>query len=166
MPYQTSMKTDGRESPSAGVRNGVAGVFHDALTLAELQFKLLGIDAQEATRRAITPVALLAGAAVFALSALPLLLVALAQLLRDQAEWPAALATLTAVAVGMVIAGLLALFGYLGLRRCLSPLRRSRDEFNRNVTWLKSTLKRHEVRHEAEKAVAERTEHNYAVRPR
>jgi hypothetical protein len=160
------MKTDGRESPSTGVRNGIAGVFHDALTLAELQFKLLGIDAQQATRRAMTPLALLAGAGVFALSALPLLLVALAQLLRDQAEWPAALATLTAVGAGIVIAGLLALFGYFGLRRCLAPLQRSRDEFNRNVTWLKNTLKRHEIRHEAEKTVAERTDRTYAARPR
>ena len=166
MPYQTSLKSDGRESPAAGVRHSVSGVLHDALTLAELQFKLLAVDAQETSRRALTPIALLGGAAVFAASALPLLLIALAQVLRDQAEWPPALATLTAVAVGLVVSGLLALFGYLGLRRCLAPFNRSREEFNRSVAWLKSTLKRDEIRHEAEKAYAERTQPVYAARPR
>lgn len=166
MPYQTTLKPDGCESPAAGVRHGVSDVLHDAILLAELQFKLLALDARETSRRALAPLALLGGAVVFAASALPLLLIALAQLLRDQADWPAALATLFAVGVGVIVAGLLALFGYLGLRRCMAPLQRSREEFNRNVTWLKSTLKRNEIRHEAEKAFAERTEHTYAARPR
>ncbi len=160
------MRPDGRESPAAAVRHGVAGVLHDALTLAELQFKLLAIDAQQASRRVVAPLALLGAAGVFGASALPLLLIALAQLLRDQAGWPPALATLTAVGVGVIAAGLLAFFGYLGLRRCLAPLQRSRDEFNRNVAWLKSTLKRDELRHEAEKTFAERPEQIYAARPR
>jgi hypothetical protein len=165
MPYQTPLK-DGRESPAAGVRHGVSGLLHDVITLAELQFKLLAVDAQAATSRAIVPVALLGGAAVFAASALPLLLLALAQVLRDQAGWPPALATLAAVGVGLVVAGCLGLFGYLGLRRCLSPLARSRDEFNQNVTWLKSVLKRDEVRREAEATVAPRAARTYATHPR
>ena len=127
MPHQTSLKSDQRDSPAAGVRSGVSGVLHDALTLAELQFKLLAVDAQAASGRAIVPVALLGSASVFAASALPLLLIALAQLLRDQAGWPPALATLASVGVGIVVAGVLALFGYFGLRTCLAPLGRSRE---------------------------------------
>lgn len=166
MPYQTPLSPESRESPSAGVRNGVSGLLHDVLTLAELQFKLLSLDAQVAAGRAVVPTVLLGAAGVFAASALPLLLLAFAQLLRDQAGWPPALATLMAVAVGLVVAGILAVIGYLGLRRCLNPLARSREEFNRNVTWLKSTLKRHEVRHEAEKTVPPNSSRAYATQPR
>jgi hypothetical protein len=166
MPHQTSLKSDQRDSPAAGVRSGVSGVLHDALTLAELQFKLLAVDAQAASGRAIVPVALLGSASVFAASALPLLLIALAQLLRDQAGWPPALATLASVGAGIVVAGVLALFGYFGLRTCLAPLGRSRDEFNRNVTWLKTTLKRHEIRREAEQAVTPGSTQHYSTYPR
>src|SRR5215207_5546796 len=103
----TPTDRSGKPSPAEGVKRGVAGVLHDVTTLAELQLKLLAVDAKESAGRGVMPVALIGAAAVFALSALPLLLIALAQLLRDQAGWPAAAATLTAVAVGLAVAGVL-----------------------------------------------------------
>ena len=136
------MNRSGQPTPTEGVRNGLAGLLHDVTTLAELQFKLLSVDAKEASGRAVLPFALLGAAVVFSLSALPLLLIALAQLLRDQAGWPPALATLTAVVIGLIVAGVFAAIGCVRLRNCLAPLARSRDEFNRNVTWLKTALKR------------------------
>ena len=139
------MTPDGQRSPTEGVRSGFAGLLHDVTTLAELQFKLLAVDAEEASRRAAVPLMCIGAAAVFGLSALPLLLLALAQLLRDQAGWPPALATVVAVAIGLVVAGVLAAAGFLGLKRCLAPFARSRDELNRNVNWLKSSLKRQEA---------------------
>lgn len=149
MPYQAPLNRDGEPSPAEGVRQGVAGLLHDVTTLAELQFKLLAVDAESATRRAVAPFALLGVSAVFGLSALPLLLIALAQLLRDQAGWPAALATLTAVVVGLVIAGVCAALAFIGLRRCLEPLARSREELSHNIAWLKSALKRQELQRHA-----------------
>lgn len=151
MPYQTTMNPNGKSisTPAEGVRRGATGLLHDVMTLAELQLKLLSVDAKAATGRAVFPIILIGAAAVFAASALPLLLVALAQLLRYQAEWPAALATVTAVMVGLAIAAGLGIFGYLGLKRCLEPMARSREEFERNVTWLKNALKRHEQQHAA-----------------
>lgn len=136
-------------TPAEGVRRGATGLLHDVMTLAELQLKLLAVDAQAATGRAVIPIILIGSAAVFAASALPLLLVALAQVLRYQAGWPAALATLTAVVVGLLIAAGLGVFGYLGLKRCLEPMARSREELERNVAWLKNALKRHEQHHAA-----------------
>lgn len=144
------MNRSGKPTPTEGVRHGLAGLLHDVMTLAELQLNLLSVDAKEASGRAVLPFALLGGAAVFALSALPLLLVALAQLLRDQAGWPAAAATATAVATGLIIAAVLAAIGYLRLRRCLEPLARSKEEFERNVTWLKNALKRQDAQKRAE----------------
>ena len=153
------MNRNGQTSPTEGVRSGLAGLLHDVTTLTELQFKLLAVDAKEATGRAVVPVALLGAAAVFGLSALPLLLVALAQLLRDQAGWPPAVATLTAVAVGLVVSGALTAVGFVRLRRCLEPLARSRDELNRNVTWLKGALRRQEAQKRAETALPPHPNH-------
>lgn len=146
------MNRHGETTPTEGVRNGLAGLLHDVTTLAELQVKLLGVDAKAASSRAVLPLALLGAAAVFFLSALPLLLVALAQLLRDQAGWPAAAATLTTVAVGLVVACVLGAIGFVRLRRCMEPLARSRDEFNRNVAWLKNALKRQDAQKRAAEA--------------
>ena len=140
------MTGNGRaSSPTTGVRQGLGGLLHDVTTLAELQVELLKLDATAASRRAVLPASLIGAAVVLALSAVPLLLVALAQLLRDQAQWPAALATLTALLTGLVIAGILGWVGYRGLQRTLEPLARSRDELNRNIAWLKTALQRQEV---------------------
>lgn len=144
------MNRNGRASPTQGVRHGLAGLLHDVMTLTELQLKLLAVDAKAAGGRAVVPAILLVVAALFSLSALPLLLVALAQTLRDQAGWPAALATLAAVGVGLLLAAILGGIGYVRLRRVLEPLSRSQDEFNRNVAWLKNALKRHEFQKQAE----------------
>lgn len=144
------MQRNGQRSPTEGVRSGLAGLLHDLTMLTELQLKLLSVDAKEATGRAVLPVMLFGVAAVFSLSALPLLLIALAQLLRDQAGWPAAAATVTAVAVGLIVAGVCAAVGYFRLKNCLAPLARSREEFNRNVAWLRDALKRQDGRRVSE----------------
>jgi hypothetical protein len=153
MPHQAPLNRDSEPSPAAGVRQGLAGLLHDLTALVELQFQLLAVDAESASRRAVVPFLLLGAAAVFGLSALPLLLLAFAQLLRDQAGWPAALATLAAVAVGLVVAGLCTGLAYVGLRRCLEPLARSRDELRHNVEWLKAALKRQELQRHAAASV-------------
>src|SRR5690606_34323424 len=67
MPDQTPMNHNGSQSPSEGVRHGVAGLLHDVTTLAELQIKLLALDTKAASRRAVVPISLLAIAGVFAL---------------------------------------------------------------------------------------------------
>lgn len=135
------------QTPAGRVGGGFAGLLNDVMMLAELQIKLLSVDAKEATGRMIMPLGLLAAGAVLALTAIPLALIAIAQVLRYQAGWPPAVATLAALLLGLVIAGILGYLGYRGLLRCTRPLARSRDEFNRNVDWLKGALKRHDHRH-------------------
>ena len=148
MPYQTPLTSppeaarDGARTPSSGegVRQGVAGLLHDVMTLGELQLKLLGVDLKETTGRAVLPLVLLTVAAVLSLATLPLLLVALAQGLRDGLGWPAALATLASIGVGLLFAGLLALVAYLKIRTAFNPLARSGQEFSRNMASLKAAL--------------------------
>ena len=145
MSYQTTLDESRRgkkPSPSEGVRQGVSGLLHDAITLAELQCKLLGLDLSETASRAMFPVICLSVGGVLALSTLPLLLVALAQGLRDGFHWPAGLATLAAVGVGLLVAGIAAAIGYVKLRTAFAPLNRSRDELTHNIGWLKESLSR------------------------
>jgi uncharacterized integral membrane protein len=137
------MNRNGQTSPTEGVRNGVSGLLHDVTSLAELQFELLKVDAATASRKAAVPAVLIGSAVVLGLSTIPLVLLAIAQVFRDQAGWPPALATLTAVLIGLVLAGVVGTLGYFGIRRAVEPLDRSRDELNRNIAWLKNALRRH-----------------------
>ncbi len=131
----------GGPSPAQGVRQGVGGLMHDVITLAELQSQLLGVDAREAAGRVALPVSLLGAAAVLGASSLPLLLIFLALVLRDYAGWGAAWAVLTAAVVGLLVSGGLLFAGYLGLMKVVKPFARSRDELSKNLTWLKEVLK-------------------------
>ena len=133
---------NGQTSPTEGVRQGLSGLIHDVMSLAELQVELLKVDAATASRKAVVPVGLFAAATVIGLSTIPLVLLALAQLLRDQAGWPPAVATLVAVLIGLILAGIAGYVGYVGIRRACEPLNRSRDEFSRNIAWLKNALQR------------------------
>ena len=147
------MKTNGRshaatKTPASNMGGGVAGLLHDLMTLAELQVKLFSVDAKDATGRMIIPIGLIAAGAILALTALPLALIAIAQVLRYQADWPPAVATLVALLIGLVIAGILAFVGYLLLRRSLRPMERSREELQRNINWLKGAVQRYDNRQE------------------
>ena len=137
----------GGPSPAQGVRQGVGGLLHDVITLAELQAQLFGVDARESAGRIALPVSLLGAAAVLGASSLPLLLIFLAFLLRDYAGFGAAWAVLTAAVVGLVLSGALVFAGYLGLLKAAKPFARSRDELTQNLAWLKEVLK---GRHRAE----------------
>lgn len=148
------MNRNGHTSPTTSVRQGLGGLLHDVATLGELQIELLKIDAGSASRRAIVPAGLIGAGVIFALSVIPLVLLAVAQVLRDQAGWPPALATLTAALIGILIAVVCGGLGYLGLKRVMEPLARSRDELSRNVAWLKTALQRQDTQQHAATAQA------------
>lgn len=147
------MPTNGRThkqnvAPASRVGGGLAGLLSDVMSLAELQLKLFTVDAKEASGRIIMPIVLVAVGGVLALCSIPLGLIAIAQVLHLEAGWHPAVATAVALLIGLVLAGILAFLGYLGLRRCIQPMQRSRDELQRNINWLKSALKRYDHRQE------------------
>jgi hypothetical protein len=136
--------TESTETPGRGVGQGVSEVFHDIVSLTELQGELLKVDAKEAAGRVLAPLVLFAAAGALALGTIPvlLLLMASALLAAGLALW---LALLIAVVIGFVAAALIALAGREMLRRPFRAFQRSRDEFVRNVDWLKRTLARQET---------------------
>lgn len=150
MKFNLNGKSKSAKTPVSNLGGGLAGLLHDLLTLTELQIKLFVVDSKAAMGRLVTPIALLAGATVLALCSIPLGLIAISQALRDQLGWAPALATLVALLIGLVVAGILGFIGYLLLMRGLVPMQRSRDELQRNVDWLKNAIRRYDKRTEIE----------------
>jgi hypothetical protein len=123
------------------VAGSVSGLTHDVIELAELQTQLLMLDLKKSTQKTRTCLILAVIAVCLLLASLPVALVALAALLVEQLEWSQSAALGVATLVGLVLAGIFAVAAYGIVRSGLLSIERSRDEFNRNIAWIKSTLK-------------------------
>jgi hypothetical protein len=116
-------------------------VARDLISLAELQAQLLQVDAKEAASRIVTPIVLFVVAGALALGTIPvvLLLVASALVAAGLSYW---LSLLIAAIIGIAAAAGAGVAGWKMVRSPLAVFQRSREEFNRNVQWLKHTLAR------------------------
>lgn len=143
MVAQTQVKpTNGSTSAPLAVARNTGELLSDALTLAELQARLLVIDVETDLKRLITPAILLAAGAVMALSCLPIVLVTIALGLIAGAGLQPWLAFLASVGIGLVLAAILVAAGVWFLRNKLTFLARSRTEWQQNVRWFKSVARR------------------------
>ena len=134
--------TNGSPSPPVAIARGTGELLSDALTLVELQGKLLVIDVEDDLRRLIAPVILLAAGAVLGLSCLPIVLVTIAVGLIAGAELAPWLAFVIALAIGAGVAAILLAAGMWILRNKLTFFSRSRTEWQQNVKWFKSVVRR------------------------
>jgi hypothetical protein len=136
------MNGNGRQrTQMPDVAGSVSGLTHDVIELAELQSQLLMLDLKKSTQKSRTCLILAIIAVCLLLASLPVALVALAALLVEQLEWSQSAALGVATLVGLVLAGIFAGAAYSIVRSGLVSIERSRDEFNRNIAWIKSTLK-------------------------
>jgi len=124
------------------VARNTGELLSDALTLAELQGKLLAIDVQDDLRQLITPLVLLVIGAVLGLSCLPVAMVTIALGLIAGAELEPWLAFLTVLLSGAIIAAGFMVLGVWFLRNELTFLTRSRAEWQQNVRWFKGMVRR------------------------
>jgi Putative Actinobacterial Holin-X, holin superfamily III len=129
-------------SPQHGVAHNTGELLADALTLAELQSKLLVVDVQDDLRKLIAPLAVLITGAVVGLSCLPVALVTIALGLVAGAGLAPWLAFLISLGIGAAVAAGLVLGGVFYLKRGLTFLERSRTEWEQNVRWFKSLVRR------------------------
>ena len=112
-------------------------IAEDVVSLAELQMELCKVDTRDALGRLAAPVMLMAAAAVLALGTIPVMLLFVAQAmvaLTGASQW---LALLIAADLGFAAAAILVI---VGRRRLVGPPRlfdRSREEWKRNVQWMK-----------------------------
>lgn len=123
------------------IRTNLAGLAHDALTLIELQVQLLGVDLRDAGRGARTAFVQVIVGVVLALGCVPVLLLALAQLLIETANWPGSAAyAVMGLGAALLAAGLL-WWGWRTTRQAVTTVQRSRTELTETIQWLKDSLR-------------------------
>ena len=147
MSHQASLirPDNGRQSARSeserSVVGSAAGVAHDIAELLELQAKLLVTDSKTMARRSALPfVLMIAGYAVL-LGCTPVALESLAELFVDQLDWSRPLSFLAAAGCGAIFAALLVSAGWWRFRHVFDALKNSREELNRNISWIKQSLK-------------------------
>jgi uncharacterized membrane protein YqjE len=126
--------------PAEAMTRNIAGFGHDIVALTELQLELLGVDLRESVGKTIVPTGLLLFAGMLALGCFPVALIAMSYLLIG---WglPFAGAFGLSALVGLIVAGIVLYVGVRRFQHSLDALQRSRDEFSRNLTWIKNVLK-------------------------
>lgn len=136
------MTGNGRyREPVPDVVGSFSGLTHDVIELSELQAKLFALDIKNSTQRTRTCLILAIIGVCLLLASIPVALLTLAELLVEQLDWSRAAALGTATLVGVVLSAVFAGAAYLLVRKGLFSLERSRDELNRNLSWIKTTLR-------------------------
>lgn len=123
------------------VAGSVSELTRDVIELGELQTQLLLLDLKKSSQKMRTCLILAIIAVCLLLASLPVALFALAELLHEQLEWSRAAAFGVATLTGLLLSAIFAGVAYSIVRNGLLSLERSRDEFNRNIAWIKSTLR-------------------------
>lgn len=141
MVHQAEVNTNGKAQATPNVAASFSHLAHDAIELAELQAKLLKLDAQVAARNGGMSIALLVVAACLLLGCMTIALVALAEFLAAEFDWSRAGAFAASAAVGFALSGIVGTAALFRIKSALAALERSRDEFNRNTAWIKANLK-------------------------
>lgn len=123
------------------VAASVSELTHDVIELTELQARLLMLDFKKSSERTRTCLILGVVGVCLLLGTIPVALLALAELLVEQLEWSRAAALGVATLVGLALSAIVAAVAWGYVKQGLISLDRSREELNRNIAWLKSTLR-------------------------
>jgi hypothetical protein len=136
------MNSNGRvREKEPSVATSFSELAHDVIELAELQGQLVAHDVKDTAQKTRTSLLLSVVGVCVLLGAVPVLLMAIGEFISEQAGWPQSAGLAIAAAIGIVASGVLLAAAWNRLSAGLSSMTRSRDEFNRNIAWIKSTLR-------------------------
>lgn len=127
----------------ASAERGPAGLLTigmDAVKLADLQIQLLTLDVKEFWGRAKVALGLVVVASILLLAALPVALIALADLLQDLAHLTPTAALFVVSGVAIVLATVGVVWSGYQLSGAAAPLKRSTDELRENLAWIRNVL--------------------------
>lgn len=146
------MKDNGRvPAKTPNVAQSVSDLAHNVIELTELQTQLLMLDIKKSSQRTRTCLVWCAVGICLLLGSIPVALFALAELLAEQLEWSHAAAFAVAALVGLALAAVAAGAAWSYVKKGVVSAERSREEFSRNIAWLKSTLRNRGEPHSTEK---------------
>ena len=142
MVHQAEVNTNGKAHAQPNVAASFSCLAHDAIELAELQARLLKLDAQVAARNGGMSLALIVVAVCLLLGCVTIALVALAEVLVAEFAWSRAAAFAVSAAIGFALSGVVGTAALFRVKSALAALQRSQRELNRNIAWIKTNLKR------------------------
>jgi len=122
------------------VVGSIAGLGNDVATLGELQWKLFKADLKDLTARARLSIAILAVGVVVVVGSVPVLVAGAGLLLATALNISTGMGLLLSALAAVIISGGALAFAVLGLGRSLDALQHSREEFQRNVAWIRTVL--------------------------
>jgi formate hydrogenlyase subunit 3/multisubunit Na+/H+ antiporter MnhD subunit len=138
MAHQTFLT--GRSSRSNGLIDNVSSFSNDLATLATLQTKLAAADLREGLQKAAPAVGVLAAVGLLSVAGVTALVIGLAFWLAESFQLRTGSA-LALVGLGsLVVAALGAWLGARALASSFATFRRSSEELERNLAWIKTTL--------------------------
>lgn len=161
------MNTNGRVRDSEpNVAASFSELAHDAIELAELQVQLFSMDIQAATRRSRASFLLGVVGVCLLLGAVPVILLAIGEVFAERWGWSRAGGYALAAGLGIVASIGLSAAAWYSFRSGIDTMKRSRDELNRNLAWLKSSLRSRPMTHSGEKEYDERSRPAGPMHPR
>jgi Putative Actinobacterial Holin-X, holin superfamily III len=148
MVDQTKMNGGNGRSTRPPLKNtrsaagNVAHLLHDAVTLAELQFRLFLLDCQQLPAKLSACLVAIAIGLVLALSCVPVALAGIALLLRDGAGLSRVASVWITFGLTVAVAAICIGLGVWRLRHASSFFESSRVEWTQNIERLKEMLRR------------------------
>lgn len=128
------------ESPAAGVGRNLAGLGHDLISLAELQWQLTACDIREGMSKGGGAASLMGGAAILAIGTVPVVVTAAGLMIAGHTTLPLYGALLVASAAAILLAGGAAWWGWSRAKTAITTFSRTRQELVENINWIKRTL--------------------------
>ena len=152
MDGETKMNGNGRYcTKPPNVAASVSELTNDVIELTELQAQLFVLDLRKSAHKARTCLILSVVGICLLLGSIPVALMALAYLLVEQFAWSRAAGFGVATLVGLLLSAMVVGVAWGYIKDGLVSLDRSREELNRNIAWLKSTLRKRGQAHAADK---------------
>lgn len=129
-----------RNGSPVGPDSGVGEFINDLITLAELQAELAVLNSREAARKTVVPLGVVVFSLVVLAGGVTVCLIGLALLLESELGIHRGWAMLAVGGVAIALASLGVGLGLARSKSSLEPFRPSREEFRRNLTWLRNVL--------------------------
>jgi len=133
-----SSKNNG--SPEQQVVGGIAEFGNDISTLVELQLKLASIDLKESLGQALIPMSVAAGGLLLVVGAIPVAILGLSYLVASAFRLSLGASMLLTSVATLLLAATMTFIAFRNIGPSFSAMRRSREEFERNLNWIRTVL--------------------------